>query len=137
MRASCCTCCPVESLDLHGYNFLTCCHICHSLVFIVYGSFAVMNSCTLYVYLYHLQTLTNALRMWTTVLLVQTVQTPREALSVSVGLASLVMEEPLELVAQVQLQYNTYCHQTLQYCHPYPIYCTHALGTVAMNILTI
>ena len=43
----------------------------------------------------------NALRIWTIVLLVQTVQTPREALSVSVGLASLVMEEPLEQDAQV------------------------------------
>lgn len=47
------------------------------------------------------QTLMNAMRTKTIVLLVQTAQTPMEVLSVSVGLASLVMEGQLELVAQV------------------------------------
>ena len=43
----------------------------------------------------------SALRILATVLLMQTVQTPMEALSVSVGLASLVMEEQLEMDVQV------------------------------------
>ena len=47
------------------------------------------------------QILMSALRILITVWIMQTVQTPMEALSVSVGLASLVMEEQLEMDVQV------------------------------------
>ena len=45
----------------------------------------------------------NALRILITVWIMQTALTPMEALSVSVGLASLVMEDRLEMDVQVQL----------------------------------
>ena len=51
----------------------------------------------------------SALGMLITVSLLQTVQTQKEALFVSVGLASLVMDEPLGLDAQVWSTLDNLC----------------------------